>query len=57
MKAKGKELNVDYIGGQGALTLAEEKELSEYFTKKKPDSKKGNKEAKTPLEKSAKVKA
>ncbi len=40
MKAKKKELNVDYIGGQGSLTLVEEQELHEYFTKQKAGSKK-----------------
>lgn len=32
--------NVDYIGGQGPLIMAEEKELSEYFTKQKLKTKK-----------------
>ena len=40
MKPKKKELNVDYIGGQGALTLAEEQELHDYFTKQKAVTKK-----------------
>ena len=40
MKAKKKELSVDYIGGQGPLTIVEEQELHEYFTKQKVDSKK-----------------
>lgn len=35
MKKKIMELDVDYIGGQGALTCEEEKALSEFFTKKK----------------------
>ena len=40
MKSKKKELSVDYMGGQGPLTLVEEQELHEYFTKQKADSKK-----------------
>lgn len=40
MKTKKKELSVDYIGGQGSLTLAEEQELHEYFSKQKVDSNK-----------------
>ena len=40
MKAKKKELNVDYIGGQGPLTVVEEQELHEYFTKQKGVAKK-----------------
>jgi hypothetical protein len=40
MKTKKKELSVDYIGGQGSLTLAEEQELHAYFTKQKVASKK-----------------
>jgi len=31
MKRKKLELDVDYIGGQGSLTEAEEKALSEFF--------------------------
>lgn len=45
MKAKKKELSVDYIGGQGSLTLAEEQELHEYFTKQKVDAKKSKSKA------------
>lgn len=40
MKAKKKELSVDYIGGEGPLTIVEEQELHEYFTKHKTGSKK-----------------
>ena len=40
MKSKKKELSVDYIGGEGPLTLVEEQELHEYFTKQKTSSKK-----------------
>jgi hypothetical protein len=40
MKAKKKELRVDYIGGQGSLTLAEEEAITQYLTKSKAGSKK-----------------
>jgi hypothetical protein len=35
MKQKTKDLNVDFIGGQGPLTPAEESALSAYFQSKK----------------------
>lgn len=35
MKSKIVQLDVDFIGGQSALTIQEEKALSEYFAKKK----------------------
>jgi len=35
MKAKNKELNVDFIGGQEPLTKEEENALSDFFKKKK----------------------
>jgi hypothetical protein len=35
MKTKKTDLEVDFIGGQGSLTLAEEKALNEYFKKHK----------------------
>jgi hypothetical protein len=35
MKQKTRGLDVDFIGGQGALTSAEEKALSAYFQAKK----------------------
>lgn len=35
MRAKSQVLNVDYIGGQGALTKSEEESLSAYFKQKK----------------------
>jgi hypothetical protein len=35
MKTKKTELDVDFIGGQEPLTIAEEKALSEYFKKRK----------------------
>jgi hypothetical protein len=35
MKRKIKDLDVDFIGGQGSLTAAEEKALSAYFQAKK----------------------
>ena len=37
MKTKQIELNVDFIGGQTALTVAEEKALSDFFRQKKED--------------------
>ena len=40
MKTKKLELDVDFIGGQDALTAEEEKSLSEFFKKKKSLSKK-----------------
>lgn len=40
MKAKNIDLDVDYIGGQGALTDAEEKALSEFFKQREESSKK-----------------
>ena len=35
MKAPKKELDVDIIGGQGSLTIEEEKALSVFFKKRK----------------------
>jgi len=35
MKSKSKELDVDFIGGQGPLTKAEEQAISEYIKKQK----------------------
>ena len=35
MKTKKHELDVDFIGGQGSLTEAEEKALSDYFRQRK----------------------
>jgi hypothetical protein len=35
MRSKISEIEDDYIGGQGSLTSAEEKALSEYFKQKK----------------------
>lgn len=37
MKHKKEELDVDFIGGEGALTAEEEKALSTYFQQKKLD--------------------
>jgi hypothetical protein len=42
MKTKKIELDVDFIGGQGSLTIDEEKALSEYFKKRKQQSNKKN---------------
>ena len=38
MKHKNTELDVDFIGGQSALTQAEEKALSDYFKQRKTAS-------------------
>ncbi len=35
MKTKSKELDVDFIGGQGPLTKSEEKAISEFFKSQK----------------------
>jgi len=35
MKAKSKELDVDFIGGQDPLTKDEEKQISEYLRSQK----------------------
>ncbi|MEI8204160.1 MAG: hypothetical protein WCH34_14155 [Bacteroidota bacterium] len=37
MKTKTTELDVDFIGGEGALTEEEEKSLHEFFSKQKPE--------------------
>ena len=55
MKRDKKELNVDYIGGEAPMTLAEEKELSEYFKKKKPNFKSSKKKVKQKSDKKSKV--
>ena len=55
MKKNKKELNVDYIGGEAPLTLAEEKELSEYFKKKKSNLKNSTKKGKQKADKLSKV--
>jgi hypothetical protein len=55
MKAKKKELSVDYIGGQGPLTIVEEQELHEYFTKQKVGSKKVKSKVNTKKDKQPKV--
>lgn len=57
MKAKKKELSVDYIGGQGPLTIVEEQELHEYFTKQKAGSKKVKSKGDTKKVKQTKVSA
>ncbi len=47
MKTKRIDLDVDFIGGQGSLTDAEEKALSEFFRQsKKTSNKAGNKRPK-----------
>lgn len=49
MKTKKTELDVDFIGGMGALTSQEEKALSEYFKKRKQTSNKTKKSTKPKL--------
>ena len=46
MKPKKVELEVDFIGGMGALTQQEEKALSEYFKKRKQSTNKPKKSTK-----------
>ena len=55
MKRDKKELNVDYIGGEAPMTLAEEKDLSEYFKKKKSNFKISTKKVKQKSYKKSKV--
>jgi hypothetical protein len=40
MKTKKTELDVDFIGGQGSLTIAEEKALSDFLKNRKTNIKK-----------------
>ena len=40
MKTKKIELDVDFIGGQGSLTVEEEKALDDFFRQRKLASKK-----------------
>lgn len=40
MKAKKIELDVDFIGGQGSLTIAEERALSDFLKNRKTKIKK-----------------
>ena len=42
MKTKKIELDVDFIGSEGSLTVAEEKAISEYITKQKAVTKKAS---------------
>ena len=37
MNKRTKELEVDFLGGQGSLTIEEEKALSEFFRKRKQE--------------------
>lgn len=55
MKKNKKELNVDYIGGEPPLTLAEEQELNEYFKKKKSNATKSTKSKTSKSNKKSKV--
>jgi len=48
MKTKKIDLDVDYIGGQGSLTDAEEKALTEFFRQsRKTSNKVGRKRSKS----------
>jgi hypothetical protein len=40
MKTKKSELDVDFIGGQGSLTVEEEKALNDFFRQRKLTTKK-----------------
>ena len=40
MKTKKAELDVDFIGGQSSLTVAEEKAISDFFKQRKLTTKK-----------------
>jgi hypothetical protein len=42
MKTRKIELDVDFIGGEGQLTVAEGKAISEYITKQKAVTKKAS---------------
>lgn len=42
MKVKKIELEVDFIGGEGGLTIAEEKALSDFFKQRKNHKKTKN---------------
>ncbi len=57
MKAKKKELRVDYIGGQGSLTVAEEEAITQYLRKRKARSRKGGKQTKSGSSKVSKTNA
>ena len=47
MKTKKIELDVDFIGGQGSLTIEEEKALSEFFKLRKLQKSKSVSQTKT----------
>jgi hypothetical protein len=47
MKTKKKELDVDFIGGQGGLTIVEEKALTKFFKERKMAGKKSRLHKKT----------
>ena len=55
MKSKKIELEVDFIGGEGPLTAAEEKALSDFFKQRKLTSKKTVKSKKTATTKQLQV--
>ena len=47
MKTKKIELDVDFIGGQGSLTIEEEKALSNFFQQRKLTKKASTKSKRT----------
>lgn len=55
MKPKKKDLQVDYIGGQGSLTLAEEETITKYLTKDKVTSTKSKKQLESTSQDATKV--
>jgi hypothetical protein len=55
MKTKKTELDVDFIGGEGPLTVAEEKAISEYITKRKAIAKKSSEPKKQGIPKRTKA--
>lgn len=55
MKTNKMELDVDFIGGQGPLTLTEEKALSDFFKRRKIASKRSIAEKKIRRVKRSKI--
>jgi hypothetical protein len=49
MKTHKIDLDVDYIGGQGSLTEAEEKALSEFFSQSKKTTNKASSKKRIPV--------
>jgi hypothetical protein len=55
MKTQKTELDVDFIGGEGPLTVAEEKAISEYITMRKAITKKSSEHKKQGIPKRTKA--